>query len=329
MALLHYLWSRVASANATADANINFAEGQAPSSVNDSARALMASAAGFRDDISGAIVTGGTSTAYTVSSYQVFDTLAHMNGMMLAFTPHATNGTTVTLNVDGLGAKPLRTAPAVELMAGTLVQGTPYVATYNNSDGAWYLQSFFGNNPYNIPLAGGLDYWGGTAPNSSFVFPIGQAISRTTYATLFAIIGSTFGAGDGSTTFNLPDKRGRVSAANDSGSGRLSGGSLAATLGTETHTLALAQIPTGITSAQNSGFNVSVTSNTSAIQVTASNSAVASGGAATCPNSNASAVVSNGTVPAGSVTTTSNNTSGGAHPNVQPTIVCNYIIRII
>lgn len=37
----------------------------------------------------------------------------------------------------------------------------------------------------------------------------GQAISRTTYATLFSIIGTNFGAGDGSTTFNLPDYRGK------------------------------------------------------------------------------------------------------------------------
>ncbi len=38
----------------------------------------------------------------------------------------------------------------------------------------------------------------------------GQAVSRTTYAALYAVIGTTFGAGDGSTTFNLPDCRGRA-----------------------------------------------------------------------------------------------------------------------
>jgi hypothetical protein len=43
-------------------------------------------------------------------------------------------------------------------------------------------------NPYNAPLAAGMDYWAPTAPNSSFAFPVGQAISRTTYATLFALI---------------------------------------------------------------------------------------------------------------------------------------------
>ena len=93
--------------------------------------------------------------------------------------------------------KPLRTAPNTELLAGTIIQGTPYVATYNNSDGAFYLQGFYGN-PYNIPLGAGLDYWGPTTPNSSFVFPTGQAISRTTYAALFSLFGTTYGGGDGS-----------------------------------------------------------------------------------------------------------------------------------
>src|ERR1700709_84949 len=108
-----YKWSQTASADATADSPINWAEGQSPSSVNDSARGMMAATAKYRDDIAGAIVTGGTSTAYTVTSYEGFDTLAHMSGQMIAFTPHTANGTTVTLNVDGLGAKPLRTSTGV------------------------------------------------------------------------------------------------------------------------------------------------------------------------------------------------------------------------
>ena len=111
-------WSRTAASNATADGSINWAEGQAPSTVNDSARAMMAAASKYRDDVAGAIATAGTSTAYTLSSFQLFDTLAHMDGAMIAFTPHAGNAGACTLNVDALGAKPLRSAPATELLAG-------------------------------------------------------------------------------------------------------------------------------------------------------------------------------------------------------------------
>jgi microcystin-dependent protein len=214
MAGQFYNWSKTAASNATSDSTVNWAEGQSPSSVNDSARAMMASVASFRDDIAGAIVTGGTSTAYTVTSNQVFDSLAHLDGKMIAFTPHTTNGATVTLNVDGLGAKPLRSAPSVELPAGTIVQGTPYLALYNASDAAFYLHGFF-NNPYTIPIGASIDFWGSTAPNSSFVLPYGQAISRTTYSALFALLSTTYGVGDGSTTFNVPDLRGRVIAGKD------------------------------------------------------------------------------------------------------------------
>jgi len=61
----------------------NWAEGQSPSSVNDSARAMMARAAEWRDDVSGTIATGGTSTAYTATSNQGFDTLAPQPGLTL------------------------------------------------------------------------------------------------------------------------------------------------------------------------------------------------------------------------------------------------------
>jgi len=202
-------WSRTASSNATADGTINWAEGMAPSAVNDSARAMMARLAEWRDDVSGTITTAGTSTAYTVASNQGFDNFADMNSAMLAFVPHATNGATVTLNVDGLGPKPLRFGPSLELQSGVLIQGTRYVVNYNNSDGAFYLQGGFAN-PYGIPLGGMMPYIGASAPNTAFVIPLGQPINRTTYATLFALVGTTYGAGDGSTTFNVPNTQNRT-----------------------------------------------------------------------------------------------------------------------
>lgn len=68
------------------------------------------------------------------------------------------------------------------------------------------------NNVYTciLPIGAGCDYYGTTAP-TNYMFADGSAISRTEYAELFTIIGTTYGEGDGSTTFNLPDKRERVS----------------------------------------------------------------------------------------------------------------------
>jgi microcystin-dependent protein len=324
-----YKWSQTAANNATVDPSINWQEGQAPSSINDSARAMMASIAKHRDDIAGAIVTGGTATAYTVTSYEAFDTLTRLNGQIIAFTPHVTNGATVTLNVDSLGAMPLRSAHSVELLPGVLIQGTPYLALYNHSDAAFYLHGVYGN-PYNVPLAGGMDFWGATVPNSAFAFPAGQAISRTIYAPLFAIMGTTYGAGDGSTTFNLPDKTGRVSAMKESSATRLTssyfGGSstnLGAVGGAESLALSIAQLPTGITS---SGVNsISITSTVQTPQ--SGTMGATQGGLQTTPiNGTYGFVTSTGS---NSISVTSNNTSGIAHRTVQPTIICNYIIRIL
>jgi microcystin-dependent protein len=74
-----------------------------------------------------------------------------------------------------------------------------------------------------IPVGGVIDYAGGTAPTGWFLCQ-GQAISRATYSVLFGIIGVTYGAGDGVSTFSLPDCRGRVVAAEDAGAGRIGGG---------------------------------------------------------------------------------------------------------
>ena len=58
-----------------------------------------------------------------------------------------------------------------------------------------------------------------TAPNANWLICDGRAVSRTTYANLFAAIGTTWGKGNGSTTFNLPDLRGVFLRGLDSGRG--------------------------------------------------------------------------------------------------------------
>lgn len=111
-----------------------------------------------------------------------------------------------------------------------------------------------GNNTYAfVPLGVVLPYAGSTAPNG-FLLCGGQAVSRTTYSGLFALISTTYGVGDGSTTFNLPDLRGRVPGGKDdmggSAASRLTSTTItsgAATLGNvggaQTVTLASGEMP--------------------------------------------------------------------------------------
>jgi len=86
------------------------------------------------------------------------------------------------------------------------------------------------------------DFGGGTVP-AKFLLCDGAAISRTTYSKLFAAIGTTWGAGDGSTTFNVPDMRRRVPV----GSGGTGTSTLQNTVGSvggaETHTLTTSEMP--------------------------------------------------------------------------------------
>lgn len=296
----------------------------------------LASTSMFREDIAGAIVTGGTSTAYTVASHRGYDTLARLDGNIIAFTPHAANGVNAQLSADGLAFKPLLLAPGVPPQSNVLIPGTPYTALYNNTDGAFYLHGL-GGNAYGVPLAAGMDFWGATTPSSAFAFPIGQAISRTTYAALFALFGTQYGVGDGSTTFNLPDKRGRVSAGFDAGNAtaRLTTGVSAAILGSaggeQTHPLTAAEIPT-LTSSGNNSISVTSTDQVPKVNVFFGLNAGVGGG-----GQGGWSLNTIGTPPSGTITATGNNgisvstqgTGGASHNNVQPTIVCNYILRII
>lgn len=134
-----YTWSKTASSNATADTSVNYAEGQAPSSLNDSCRALMASVAKWRDDNTGSLATGGTSTAYTATTNQSFSTLAAMSGQSLRLTMSATNGAAPTLNVDGLGAKAIVTANGTAVDTGVLVSGRVYGFVYDNANSIWIV----------------------------------------------------------------------------------------------------------------------------------------------------------------------------------------------
>lgn len=92
-----------------------------------------------------------------------------------------------------------------------------------------------------IPIGGGCDYFGSTLSNDNFMWADGSAISRTTYAELFDVIGTTYGEGDGSTTFNLPDRRTATSVMYKEGDTTF--GTFGATVGDNTHTLTVNEMP--------------------------------------------------------------------------------------
>lgn len=102
-----------------------------------------------------------------------------------------------------------------------------------------------------VPVGSVTAFAGANAP-AGWLLCGGQTVSRTTYAGLFSVIGTTYGAGDGSTTFTLPDLRGRVIAGEDdmggtaanrltSGGAGINGTVLGAAGGAETVTLTSAQ----------------------------------------------------------------------------------------
>lgn len=146
------------------------------------------------------------------------------------------------------------------------------------------------------PTASVLPFAGAAAP-TGWLLCFGQTVSRTTYAALFTALGTSYGAGDGSTTFALPDLRGRIPGGKDNmggsaasrlttaGSG-VDGATLGAAGGAQTHTLTNGQLP---------------------------NSAIGTGGSTIARGSTVS-----------DLRTIGNNE---AHNNTQPTIVLNYIIK--
>ena len=167
---------------------------------------------------------------------------------------------------------------------------------------------------YGLPEAArwlsSANFSGSTAPDG-WLLSFGQAVSRATYAALFALFGTTYGAGDGSTTFNLPDLRGRVAAGQDDmggtsanrltdQSGGVDGDVLGDTGGAETHVLTAAESP------------AHVHQNLRGAALNGASSVRGTFGDGTGANTVGATEASGG---------------GGAHNNVPPTILLSYIIK--
>lgn len=98
-------------------------------------------------------------------------------------------------------------------------------------------------SPHTAQIGQVTAFAGSTAPNG-WLLCDGSAVSRTTYAKLFAVIGTTYGTGDGSTTFNVPDLRGRFPLGSGTGTAATATAhTLGDRSGQETHTLTINELP--------------------------------------------------------------------------------------
>lgn len=187
-----------------------------------------------------------------------------------------------------------------------------------------------GGSIFAMPIGTIIDYSVAVAPWTApkgWLYCYGQAVSRTTYAGLFSIISTTYGAGDGAGTFNVPDLRGRIIAGLDNmggvGAGRLTnaatngidGTALANVGGVQSLTILQANMPSG--NANISGLGITLT-NAANLLLVANNISTNSGS----PTDSMSVFANVGTSAtiafSGSITS---NGSGTAANVCQPTII--------
>lgn len=192
-----------------------------------------------------------------------------------------------------------------------------------------------------VPSGTVLDFAGSTLP-AGYLLCSGQAVSRTTYSRLFAVIGSTWGNGDGSTTFNVPDLRGRATFGKDnmggSTAGRITvaGGNFDGTVlgntgGSQGTTLVQANLPNvtfTVSIASGQGSHAHAAANTNTPQVFSGTSATFQAGAsASAPVNMSTITTGTATLPAMTGTAASGGT-GTAAASLSPGAIVNKIIKI-
>ena len=148
--------------------------------------------------------------------------------------------------------------------------------------------------------AGAIVMWAGTAQPVGWLFCRGQAVSRTTYVDLFTAIGTTYGVGDGSTSFNLPNLQGRVPVGFDTTQTEFD--AVGETGGEKTHTLTESEMPAHSHGGP-SGANFLVN------------------------DPDTVDFLDSGGVNGAYVATTGSTGGSNAHNNLQPYITLNFIIR--
>lgn len=265
-------------------------------------------AATFKSDVS---VSGNTRIGGTV-------TIA--GAVSLASTLSVAGATNFASTVTVVGAGTFKSAVSVSgnvnIAGNTSIGGTVTISGGNlAAPNAKVCASAYYGDGSNLtgamPTGAILPYGSSVAP-SGYVLCNGTAYNRTTYADLFGVIGVKYGVGDGSSTFNVPDTRGRFLAGWDAGTSVLTsvtvsmitGASIGNTGGTQAVALAVAQIPSHqhLAWISGSGDDEGVQANSSGLGL----------------ESNFAA---NSTVSTGSTG------GGGSHSNIPPSLIINYIIK--
>ncbi|MCE5252895.1 MAG: tail fiber protein, partial [Actinomycetia bacterium] len=225
---------------------------------------------------------------------------------------------------DALDLKADLDSPAFE---GTPTSPTPAVS--DNSEKIATTEFVVDYVPIKIGTI--LEYDGTELP-PRFLWANGAAVSRSTYAAYFAIVGTRFGPGNGSTTFNVRDKRGRIGVGRDnmggvSAAGRVTsagsgidGTTLGASGGSQTVTLDLTQIPAHV-------HDVSANQDAHGHSIPFSlHLSAATGGGTRGVNPDAPGATGS-TDPAITISETSKG-GGAAHNNMPPCDITNFIIYV-
>lgn len=195
-----------------------------------------------------------------------------------------------------------RTAFTTSAPEGTLWSDTNGDKVLWIKQGASWIPVWGNGQGLGTPTGTIMQYAGATAP-SSWLLCQGQAVSRTGYAALFAVTGTAYGAGDGSTTFNVPNLQGRVPVGLQTSDADFN--TLGKTGGAKTHTLTTAQIPAHQHFLDQDGGNVGYAEGSTNVRFSVGFSNTR-----------------------GSSTLVTGHTGGGeAHNNIQPYLVLNYIIK--
>lgn len=152
-----------------------------------------------------------------------------------------------------------------------------------------------------VPIGAVMEWDSDTIPDNWLLLD-GRAVSRKDYSELFQLYGTRYGAGDGSTTFNLPNRKTRVSVGKDSSDSDFN--ALGKTGGEKTHTLTVAEMPS---------HRHSLNTNINATGFGTNNSLVRGIGGSNEWKANAEYIETSG--------------SSQPHNNLQPYIVTNFIVK--